>query len=446
MLWQAIKNNKRWYKVRNSDYWFKNKRVMTSFWKKTIQVENNEESIFIKKMFELKARWDLTDKEITDKINLMWFKSRERAKWNPEKTEVIWTMWWTALYPEQLQRYIKATIYAWIICEEWTWNKAIKTPYSWLINIELWNKANRWKYKINIISKDEIVIEYYKWEVKLEQPIIQRPKYYNPEYPYVKVIECPECWWYLTAEKSRSRNWVYHHYYACRWKKWAKHKNYSLRREETHEKIIKLFSKLNFDKQWLEVFNVISERIYNNRKDDYKSHNEDIAKNIKELEDKKSLIASNISKVIDFPDLLEVQNKELQDIKKSISSLNWKMKKDWNSLSLERFQKCSQKTLTHLDKLVVQRENPELIQLAFDIVFGWNIRHEILNSHTPINLEFSALNTQKKAGQECNLDQPNALNRKWWKTIKNYHTLENYIVNLFDKIDKWQYVIDKIKF
>jgi len=445
MLWQAIKNNKRWYKVRNSDYWFKNKRVMTPHWKKTIQVENLQESIYIKKMFELKARWDLSDKEITDKINLMWYTSRQRDKWNLAKTDVIWTVWWVKLFSEQLQRYIKSTVYAWIICEEWTWNKAIKTPYSWLVSIDLWNKANRWKYQINIISDNEILIEYYRWETQLEKPIIQRPKNYNPEYPYVKVIECPECWWYLTAEKSRSRNWKYHHYYACRWKKGAKHRNYSLKREEIHSKIVELFSKLNFTKEWLAVFNFISEKIYNGRKFESLEENKDIENSITQLETKKDFIASNVSKLINFPDLLEAQNKEIQEIKKSITSLHLKKKDKWNNLSLERFKKCSQKVLTHLDKLVLQRENPEVIQLVFDIVFGWNIRSEILSSHTPINNHFLALNALKKPGQECNLNQASTLNDEWWETSKNHHTLENWIIKLFDKIDKWQYVIDKIK-
>lgn len=133
MLWQAIKNNKRGYKVRNSDYGFRNVKIMTPLWKKTIQVEKPEESIFVKKMFELKARWDLSDLEIVDEINLMWFKSRKRDKWNSEKTEIIWVIWWIKLSTKQLQQIIKAPVYAWVILEEWTWNKPIKAPYDWLV-------------------------------------------------------------------------------------------------------------------------------------------------------------------------------------------------------------------------------------------------------------------------------------------------------------------------
>ena len=57
-----------------------------------------------------------------------------------------------------------------------------------------------------------------------------------------------------------------------------------------------------------------------------------------------------------------------------------------------------------------------------------------------------ALNRQKKTNQEVNLDQSFALNLKWWVTEIDYHTLERYIVKIFNKIDRWQYVIDKMKF
>jgi hypothetical protein len=43
-----------------------------------------------------------------------------------------------------------------VICEEWTWYKAVKTPYAWIVSIDLWNRANRLKWKINFIYKYNI--------------------------------------------------------------------------------------------------------------------------------------------------------------------------------------------------------------------------------------------------------------------------------------------------
>ena len=310
MLWQAIRNNKRGYKVRNSDYGFKNKRVMTPFWRKTIQVENPDEAVYIKKMYQLKARWNLSERAIAEEINLMWFKSREKIKWNTDKTQAIWTIGWVPLSPDQLQRYIKMPIYAWILCEEWTWNKPIKTPYEWLVSITLWNKANRWKYKINVINDDEIDIEYYNGEIRLEAPIIQRHKNYNPEYMFWKVLKCPQCEWHLTAEKSRSKNGSYHHYYSCRWKKWVKHKNYGLRRDEINNDIVSLFSELTFDKNAIKIFNLISEKVYEERKGEHIEKSKLISEQIKEFEARKSFISDNIKNILNYPELLENQIKK----------------------------------------------------------------------------------------------------------------------------------------
>jgi len=411
MLWQAIRNNSKWYKVRNSDFGYSLKKIPTKSWVKKIQVDNPKESVFIKKMFELKARGDLSDKEITAELNLMWFKSRVRNSWNKEKTEVIWIRWWKELSPEQLQRYIKSPIYAWIVCEVWTWGKPIKAPYDGLVSIDLWNKANRWKHKINIIDSETIEINYYKWEIKLpEAPIIQKPKNYNPDYMFWKVLQCPECWWHMTAEKSKSKSWKYHYYYGCRGKKWAKHKQYSLRRDEVNNTIVKTFSKINFDKKALELIDIITTKIYNDRKNENVEKASNIVSKIKELRIKQNTITSNISNLIKFPDLLEAQNNELQEIKIEINKLEIQQKERGEKFWLERFKNASNKILTHLDTLVLQKENPEIIQLAFDIVFGGKIEYESILSHTPLNDEFMALASKKEFQEIWN----SSLNRKWW--------------------------------
>lgn len=442
MLWQAIKNNMRWYKVRNSEYWYQNKKVMTNFWRKTIQVENKEEAVYIKKMFELKARWDLSDEKIVEEINLMGYRSRKKVKWNKEKTKIIGNVWDKSLNVKQFQRFIKMSIYAWIVCEEWTWNKPVKTPYDWLVSLEVWNRANKWKYRIIKDSNSEYEIEFYKWENRLEEPIIQKHKNYNPDYPYGRVLVCPICKWHLTAEKSRSKNLTYHHYYSCRWKKWAKHTNYWLRRKPTDDYIVDLFSSIKFDKNVSEIFDVLSKEVYDNRKSIYSEKNEIILRNIKELESKKDFIVWNIQNLINYPDLLEAQNQELQNINQKIKELSYKKNNSWTLMGLKRFQDSSKKVLEHLDKLVLQRENLDVIQLVFDVVFDGKIEFDEMKSRTPITKEFLALGTKTDFQKKWK----SAWNTLWWETNSSFHTIKEWIVKMFDKIDKWQYVIDKVSF
>lgn len=109
---------------------------------------------------------------------------------------------------------------------------------------------------------------------------------------------------------------------------------------------------------------------------------------------------------------------------------------------LKRFQDSSKKVLEHLDKLVVQRENLEIIQLVFDVVFDGKIEFDEMKSRTPITKEFLALGTKTDFQKKWK----SAWNTLWWETNSSSHTIKDWIVKMFDKIDKWQYVIDKVSF
>ena len=203
-----------------------------------------------------------------------------------------------------------------------------------------------------------------------------------------------------------------------------------------------LFSSIKFDKNVSEIFDVISKEVYDNRKSIYSEKNEIILRNIKELESKKDFIVWNIQNLINYPDLLEAQNQELQNINQKIKELSYKKNNSWTLMWLKRFQDSSKKVLEHLDKLVVQRENLEIIQLVFDVVFDGKIEFDEMKSRTPITKEFLALGTKTDFQKKWK----SAWNTLWWETNSSSHTIKDWIVKMFDKIDKWQYVIDKVSF
>lgn len=409
MLAQEIKNNQRWYASRNSHYWFTNEEIRTDGWKKKIQVENTEESIYIKKMYELRARWGMSDMQIVDELNNMWYRSRTSSKWNKDKTQIIGTIWGRKLSTEQLRRFIQRPVYAWILCEKWTGNKPIKTPYDWLVSIAMWNKANRWLKRILKQWKEYRIVYQQNWE-EVETRIIQKPKNYNPEFPYGKMLQCPECGWHLTAEKSKSSTWKHHFYYSCRGKKWAKHKNYYLKRDEVNEKILKYFSEVQFDDSAFEIFDKISEEVFKERSKEYKDLQQSNKEKIEELTTKGEHIFSYIDSLTDSPLLFEAKKKEFENIQKEIKELKEDKKYSTESIWIKRFQQHAKKSLKLTKYLASQKENPEIIQMVFDIVFGGKIEYEKMQSRTPINHYFSALTNKK----EFQLNWNSSLNRKWW--------------------------------
>jgi len=417
-----------WYHVRQSNLWYMNSKIKTQYWKVTIQVKHPIEWKWIEEIFESRAKWHLTDEEIVENVNLKWFTSK---RWNP-------------LTVKQLQMFIKMPIYAWIISSKWTWNKPIKTAYESLIDIDLWNTANRWKITIVETDNKEVIIAYKdKKDITSSQPIIRKRKNYNNLFPYTKVLKCPLCSWVLTSNISTWSSWNLHNYYQCKWKWWVKHKSYIIKRDESHIKIAEIFKSIKFENESLELFDKISENVYQANINQLKGQIIDYEHNLQKLNHKEKSILESIDKVIDFPILLEAKNKELEEIKSQKYKVE--LKKEWWEIttSLEKFKYYSKKLIQHIDKLALQRENPELINLAFNIVFGWKIEYEKMKSPTlvPSNLP---LFKPKKNPQNGEF----SLNLNWQSKEKKdpiYGTAA-LLKNILWMIDSYIYMIEMIDF
>ncbi len=300
MIGQQIREARSWFQVRQANFGFQNHKIISNEWKKkVIQIEHPEESAYIKQIFELKARWGLNDKQIVDKINQMWYKSRERNKWNSDKTKIIWKDWGNKLDVKTMQVYLSQVVYAWIKVEEWTWFKPIKAPYPWLISIDTFNKANKGKIKIVEQADWELNILYWK-ELESEQ-IKEIRLSYNPTYPYSKVLKCPICSWHLTASKSRSWNWTHYHYYQCWWKNWGKHKNYKINKDTANKQIIEFVNEIKPNNEIINWFTEILDLIWSERKSEIKQYDDIRKTNITDLKNKQTAIVSSLDNYLKYP-------------------------------------------------------------------------------------------------------------------------------------------------
>lgn len=377
-----------WYQVRASNYWYENKKERTIHWKVSIQSKHPIEWDFLIEMFEARAKWYLSDKEIVENLVLKWCKKRS----------------WKIMDVKYMQELIKKPIYAGIICTKWTWNNPIRTAYKWLVDIKTWNKANRWKIEIVEIDDKEVKIEFNNWKEKqINKPIIERRKNYNSNYFYSKVLKCPHCWGYLTWNASKSRDGSIHPYYQCRWKWWAKHPNYSIRQKEAHKTINDIFKEINIRDNAFNLYEELSKRIFNEKKTELKNNTKSYDEQLKELDKKESEILDNIDKVINYPQILEKKNKELEEIKSLKYKLELKRNEKDNTSSLDKFLYYSKQVITHIDKLAIQKEEPEIINLVFDIVYDWKIEYQNIKSHTQDFSSFFSQQSHQKNPQNEDL-------------------------------------------
>lgn len=384
----------KWYQVRASNYWYENKRIPVSFWKATIQIKKPIEWDCVIEMYQKRAEGYMSDKEIVEELNLKGYRKRT----------------WKKLTVKYLQEVIRKPVYAGIISSKWTWKLPIRTPYKGLVSIDLWNKANRWKIEIIEIDKTEVKIEYNNGKEKqINKPIKEKRKDYNPDYPFAKVLKCPICWGAFTWNASKGWNGNLYPYYQCRWKGWEKHTTHTIKLPEVHKTLQGIFWNIIITEPSLLAYEEISQEVFQELQKELEINTKTFDEQIRELNKKEQEIVDNVDKYLNLEHILKIKNEELDTIKADRIKLEVK-KKEWKkNTNLERFLYYSKEVITHIDKLALQSEEPELINLAFDVVFDGRIEFNKIQSHTLSNLDFFSLQSQQKNPSE----EEFSLNSKW---------------------------------
>lgn len=117
------------------------------------------------------------------------------------------------------------------------------------------------------------------------------------------------------------------------------------------------------------MFNELTQEVYKEKEEKKYQNTKNFEKKLIDLEKREKEILANIDKLVNFPTILEEKNKELENIKIKKSELRENIKNSKIDTNLTNFKKYATKLITHLDNLALQKEKPELIHLAFDIVF-----------------------------------------------------------------------------
>ena len=149
MLGAEIRYVRMGYSVRQPPFGYKNEKIETEHGKRNIYVPHEVESKWIRKMFRMRAKGNMSDKEIVDRLNGLGFKTRKLYKRDPNnKTRIVGQRGEKKLTVKQFDRYIKKPIYAGVNTEKWTNGVPVDCKFMGLVSIELFNKANRGRLTI----------------------------------------------------------------------------------------------------------------------------------------------------------------------------------------------------------------------------------------------------------------------------------------------------------
>ena len=113
MIGAEIRYVRMGYRVRQAPFGYINEKIETQHGKRVILRPHPEESIWIKKMFELRCQGNMNDNEIVEELNNMGFRTRKQFRRNPEdRTKIIGESGNKKLHYRQLWRYLHKPVYA----------------------------------------------------------------------------------------------------------------------------------------------------------------------------------------------------------------------------------------------------------------------------------------------------------------------------------------------
>ena len=217
------------YWMRQPPYGYLSEKVETTNGKRCILRPHPMEGPLIIKLFELRAEGLLSDFEICERLNELGFRTRQRYR---TVNGIKKLQGGVPLTPKAIWKTIRNPIYAGISKEKWTDYKPIKSVFEGLVDIDLFNQANKGKYGF-IIDGSKIT----EIEKQLPANVLNRGLR-SADFPYRKFIGCSICTRPLLGSASKGKSGKYYPAYHC-----SNHGHYfRVPKKELEDKVIEFVS------------------------------------------------------------------------------------------------------------------------------------------------------------------------------------------------------------
>lgn len=363
------------FRVRQPPFGYENKKVETSHGKRVILEPHPQESVWIRKMFELRARGTLNDHQIVDEVNALGFRTRKMYKRNPkDRTKVIGEIGNKPLTVKHLWIYIQNPIYAGINIEKWTEGQPVKTKFDGLVSYELFNKANKGK---RIITEENGEVRFWKHTPK---EWLLRKQVKNPNFPYKRYVLCPHCHKPLFGSASRGKLGKYYPAYHCN-----KRGHYFRVPSKDFETTIAQFVRnLDITPNYVDQLKTLVLDLWNQRQEELQDNTDNLDTKILELRaaakataEKIRFLSSEIAIKYMEEDLIEIEQeiKELEAAK----ALNTPKKE----VNMDVVMDNVSYFLEHLEELLLDTKNSLKKAEYFGLLFEETPTYEDLLSGTP---------------------------------------------------------------
>jgi site-specific DNA recombinase len=388
MIGAEIRYTQNGYWMRQPPYGYLSEKVDTNQGKRTVLKPRQEEAVFIRKIFELRAEGLLSDQEITNTLNDFGYQTRISYIRNKDDlSKVLSKKGGKPLSVKSMQRIIQNTIYAGINVEKWTGYTPVKCTFDGLISIDLFNRANRGKKYIAFNETDgEYEIQRQAPKKHLVEKVMN-----NPEFPYKKFVLCPECRGTLLGSASRGKTGKYYPAYHCS----NKGHYFRIPKDQMDQRIVQFIQRIKINDQQIDLLITTIRQEFERRQSLSGDNHRAIEKQIEVLRSQAEAAVGKIM-LLSNPTAIAYLENEIDQIEQKIVKLE-KEKQQMKSkkpINIDLILKHVRYFLEHLDLLLLKQADPHRKAQLFGVLFNQLPTYNDLdygNQKTPLFTGVNAL-------------------------------------------------------
>lgn len=387
MIGAEIRYTKNGYWMRQPPFGYYSEKVDTNQGKRTILRPRDEEAVFIRKIFELRADGLLSDPEIVETLNDLGYQTRlHYIRHKDDLSRVVSKKGGKPLTVKRLQRITQNTIYAGINVEKWTNYTPVKCMFDGLVSIDLFNRANRGKKYIAFNEADgEYEIQRQKPKKHLVEKVMN-----NPDFPYKKFVLCPECRGTLLGSASRGKTGKYYPAYHCS----NKGHYFRVPKDDMDARITQFIARIKVNDEQIELLMTTIKQEFERR--------QALSGNESQLLDKQtqtltSQMEATMSKImlLTNPTAIAYLENEIEQIQQKITKLEKEKQsmKQKKPLNIDRILGRVRYFMEHLDLLLLKQQDPHRKAQLFGVLFDQLPTYTDLDYGTPKTPLFTGVNS-----------------------------------------------------
>jgi len=387
MIGSEIRYTQIGYWSRAALYGYETSKLETVNGKRAILVPQTDQAPIIRKMYDMRASGVYSDDQIANEMNRLGFQTPIKViRDKLDRTKIVRRSGGKKMTGKLLRVYVAKTIYAGVNTEKWTGDKPVLCKFDGLVSIELWNKANRGKISIALNPDNP---DHPNVTRAPKQEKFAKKNVYNEEFPYRKVVLCPECSNPLLGSASRGKSGKYYPAYHC-----SHHGHYfRVPKGEFDDKINQFIERVIVDPARFDEVLKAVQTVWEQRQVRVQDEGELRDKKREELEAQMRVIVDKM-RLVSSPTAIKYMEEDLTKIEQQINDLDARKGEleTQGGVDMPTILKYIEYFVEHLKELLIDHCNPILRARYFGVLFDKMPSYAEIDCGTPENEKVPEVN------------------------------------------------------